>query len=474
MGVHALDEKRAQNHTARKMLLSGKGLLADYHGDLYDRYGLIAFLDLGTVDKRLGDPEKLTYEVTSTLYDGEELYGQMVLFAKGKLVAEGITGGIGLLTESPAVDEGQEMLEDQEDLEKDLERLGRAQDKADTHKKRFNRHLENGNLHYLQRMADDLAYDADKLEERLEALEGTEAGEQIDLRDEIRSLRKRAKALEGGGEGMDLSNLEPFEVKEEEPGEPFSFVYEVVGMGGERLGESDLPTDRRPRVGSTAAIDRPFFHEYLLGIFSSRYDSDARSFDFTGRREEEPVLEEEIGYLLFGKKRDYQNDIALKSALYAQRLAVNILWIAKDPIVAKDLTLFATKLGAGQPVATALIYAASLTGLSAYESACEMPELLDGKGLKMIKHHGDFHFSIGALSIGRATPDGGGEVYYHDHLRMLLFAVPRRTLLWRAMDLIEVDYRRRIGLGFRIEEMVTGFDLTVEEGEEIYEKRFAY
>ncbi len=470
MGVQALDEKREMNHSARTTLLAGKRLLADYHGDLYDRYGLVAFLDLGTVEKRLGDPEQMTYEVTGTLYDGEVLYDQMVLFAKGKLVAEGITGGLSFLADPSVIDEGEAFLDEQEAVEADLKRLSRTQEKTERHKKRFNRHLENGNLHYLQGMADDLSHDADQLEKRLASLKGTSAGEKIDLKEEIRMLRRRAEALDSGRVG----NLEPFDVEEEEPGDPFAFVYEVTGIGGSRLRESELPSDRRPRVGTSSAIDRPFFHEYLLGIFSSRYDSDARSFDFTGRRTEDPVLEEEIGYLLFGGKRDYQNDIALKTALYAQRLAVNLLWIAKDPVMAKDLTLFSTKLGAGQPVATALIYAASLTGLSAYESACEMPALLDGQGLKMVKHHGDFHFSIGALSIEKADPDTGGEVYYHDHLRLLLFTVPRRTLLWRTMDLIEVDFRRRIGLGFRLDELVTAYDLTVEKGDEIYEKRFGY
>lgn len=207
------------------------------------------------------------------------------------------------------------------------------------------------------------------------------------------------------------------------------------------LPKEDFPSDLHEEdeeVLKAGFVDRILTDEYC-GRFLTCF-----------RSEEKRTVQYEQEYLLGGQATDEENLKQTVGKLVMVREGLNLIHILSDQQKREEAKALAS-------VITGLTGAAPLTGILTFfimsvwalgESIADVKALLAGQKAVLFKTRETWKLSLNQLlefgKEGRMqeTGDGGEGLDYEGYLKLLFFMIPEETLLFRLMDVIQMNIRR--------------------------------
>lgn len=225
---------------------------------------------------------------------------------------------------------------------------------------------------------------------------------------------------------------------------------------------------------------------------------------------EEGVLSYQMEYILAGKSNDTDNLKSVVERLLLLRETANVVYLFSDAVKVGEAESLALTIAsaAGAPVLTELIKVSLLFAWAFAESVWDVRQLLSGHRIALMKTAEDWHFSLegmlnyqsesaGEEAVGLAADDGQqgtlatgmrerlmalseGKLGYEEYLLMFLFLEKEETVVFRMMDIVEMDVRSKSGdYGFRLEDCMDYMSITaVVEGKlgghKTVKRKFSY
>lgn len=203
------------------------------------------------------------------------------------------------------------------------------------------------------------------------------------------------------------------------------------------------------RAGSKALVN-----EYVIKYFN--YEN-RKNWLATG------YFNNEIEYILYGKKTDKANLNSYKIDFIAIRTLLNLAHIKADPQKMEILLLAASALTPGPEAAiTQLVLASAWSVAEAYN---DWKLIINDYGVPIIKKGDNWALSfkqidkIGAFN-GYIKPCGDSEFMYEDYLKLFLLVQRREIQLLRIMDIMQINMAGLQSPCFLIKEHYVGFDLS--------------
>ena len=209
-------------------------------------------------------------------------------------------------------------------------------------------------------------------------------------------------------------------------------------------------------------------NRYIFSYFKDR--SDAKDLG-------ETYLNNEIEYIICGKKSDDAIENNMKLKLIAVRSIFNTIYAFEDPEINAE-TLAAAEIIT--PGAAPLTQKLLQTAWAACESVTDYNLLINGKKVPLYKDRGSWATSLESIIKGgiREIDEGkepeckeevpcidpGNETGedYHDYLNAMLFMIDENVKLLRMMDLMQINMRYCCYSDFRIREYNTGLEAHFE------------
>ena len=198
-----------------------------------------------------------------------------------------------------------------------------------------------------------------------------------------------------------------------------------------------------------------FVSEFALRFFSHAND---------GMYPEDRFFDNEVEYILAGKKNDKDNYDSVWWKIHNMRLASNTISLAMDKnkvdLIKNASTPFQIFGGAGQGVAIVVTTAVWVEA----ETQNDMKRLEEGENVPFLKIQKDQWATNFIDDVGNAyfskeavEPKNKGGQDYEDYLRLLLYFSSREKILFRCMDLIQINMKGTYNEEFLIKDYYTGF-----------------
>lgn len=159
--------------------------------------------------------------------------------------------------------------------------------------------------------------------------------------------------------------------------------------------------------------------------------------------EKETAYQNEIEYLITGKRNDYDCLEMVAKEITAIRSALNFVAIQKDNRKVTSVKNAATLICAllEQPEAVDAVTQGILMAWAFGESVADVKCLLQGDKVPMIKGAEDWHLAFHQLFYIRYVKVKGSEEgeTYEDYLKKLLLMISEKKLYMRMLDLLELN-----------------------------------
>ena len=188
------------------------------------------------------------------------------------------------------------------------------------------------------------------------------------------------------------------------------------------------------------------------------------------------TLAYELEYLLAGKDIDEQNFTQVVEELIAVREGLNFIYLLGDSEKrAQAKTLAMAVVGGSGLLPLVSITSFLILGVWAFgEAVADVQTLLSGGKVPLIKGRGDWNLSLeGLLDFarkGRMEGMGRNEkgLTYEQYLTIFLLPVPGTQLLYRMMDIMEMNLSQEQP-GFRMADCAYRVDMQMEAcGKHVY------
>lgn len=178
----------------------------------------------------------------------------------------------------------------------------------------------------------------------------------------------------------------------------------------------------------------------LFQLYLKKYFANIRN-PMEGR-----ALEYELEYIIGGKDSDSENLKAVVRQILLIREAFNLAYLETDKEKSRIIQTVSVILttAAGQPeLAPALKH--SICAAWAYaESVSDVRLLLEGQCVALVKTDEQWHTDLQNLVSGGDSAEQEEGQDYMDYLNLLLWKIPEKTLVYRCMDLIELNENVRM------------------------------
>jgi len=244
--------------------------------------------------------------------------------------------------------------------------------------------------------------------------------------------------------GMELPVLEKEDGTEEEValGNPADWVYGLIGSDVIFLCDVDLSGMTTMQMDTqssnrTFSGDTDLFYAYLLTQMGNY-----------GRSREGSALSAQLEYLLAGESSDFENVRAAVAEIFTIRMGDNVRLVMGDGGLYEaaagvaDALLAVQLCGAfREPVIQSILYACAFL-----ESVSDVNNLLHGGRVPLRK--ASHSMSVSYVTDGSIYFNGSQEgLSYSQFLIGMLSSKEERTMLARAMDVLEMDIRQMTGNG---------------------------
>ena len=161
----------------------------------------------------------------------------------------------------------------------------------------------------------------------------------------------------------------------------------------------------------------------------------------------------ELEYLIHGGNQDRDNLAGVVSHLIALRQGLNLIHILSDPGKREEARNLALAIVGGTGILPLVSVTAFLimTVWALGEALADVRALLDGGRVPFLKTRNQWKMSLdqlldigrnGRLPDGEAADDGGNGLSYKGYLRILIFGGYGTGMVYRMMDIMEVNIER--------------------------------
>ena len=161
----------------------------------------------------------------------------------------------------------------------------------------------------------------------------------------------------------------------------------------------------------------------------------------------------ELEYLIHGGNQDRDNLAGVVSRLIALRQGLNLIHILSDPGKREEARSLALAIVGGTGILPLVSVTAFLimTVWALGEALADVRALLDGGRVPFLKTRNQWKMSLdqlldigrnGRLPDGEAADDGGNGLSYKGYLRILIFGGYGTGMVYRMMDIMEVNIER--------------------------------
>lgn len=224
-------------------------------------------------------------------------------------------------------------------------------------------------------------------------------------------------------------------------------ILSLVLPDGAEVSKGVLSMEDFPSAAHNAEVDEKLKAGFLDRILTDEY---CGRFLTCFRSEEEKPVRYEQEYILGGQPTDEENLKKTVVKLVTVREGLNLIHILSDQQKREEAKALAS-------VITGLLGAAPLTGILTFfimsvwalgESVADVKALLAGQKVVMFKTKETWNLSLDQLlafgEAGKLEGTAGDEegLDYEGYLKLLFFTIPEETLLYRLMDVIQMNVKR--------------------------------
>ncbi len=220
-----------------------------------------------------------------------------------------------------------------------------------------------------------------------------------------------------------------------------------------------LPSQRMDSVGNAPMTGNQgnnlIVGQYILSTFKNGITEQGTRSSF---------FQNEVEYILAGGFEDYKNFQTVKREIALMRTALNMSYIYSNPTMLRQATTAASALTPGPWVPlTQLVLVGIWSGVEAYN---DLDLLLSGKKVPFLKTESSWATDIDSILKGVYKGDSqeGGKsgLDYKGYLAILLATNGRSNNLLRTMDLIQLNMKGLDDETFLLEEYFVGFQYKAE------------
>ena len=287
-----------------------------------------------------------------------------------------------------------------------------------------------------------------------------------------------------------ITRIAKYRIAGDLEGEPNE--YEVHGAPQPRSGAGGALMSDLPSGGSEHSVTASGFRHAvesagsIKGIFESTGNAfleDKYIFSYFKDRSDdrglgETYLNNEVEYLICGRKSDTEIEDSIRMKIIAVRTIFNTIYAFEDPKINAE-TLSAAEVITPGP-AVAVTQKLLQTGWAACESVNDYNLLISGKKVPLYKDSASWALDLESIIKGGIRemdegkePEVRDEVpcvdpgnehgeKYQDYLRAMLFIMDEDVKLLRMMDLMQINMRYCCYSDFRIREYNTGLTARFE------------
>lgn len=221
-----------------------------------------------------------------------------------------------------------------------------------------------------------------------------------------------------------------------------SMVTDVEGLSDREISREDSLERRACEKGTEMVAKNSEWYqkilvtEYLDGYFSDYTDTNT-----------EHALAYELEYVLGGAASDRANLEKVVGKLLLVREAANVAHILSDGKKMEAVKAMATALAGftGNPAVIKVVEIGIVAAWAYMESVLDVRTLLQGERIALIKSGQQWTTTLGNLlatfESGNRAIDCPGGLSYQDYLKAFVFAMGKKRLACRMMDVMEQNVR---------------------------------
>ncbi|MDD6920090.1 MAG: DUF5702 domain-containing protein [Eubacteriales bacterium] len=197
--------------------------------------------------------------------------------------------------------------------------------------------------------------------------------------------------------------------------------------------------------------------KFLLGKFTSNEYALAIFTNHLNKKRETSFFKNEIEYILTGKFNDEDNYKSVRRKIFLAREIINAAEIIAIPELDAEVTAMASLGGPFEPAVKATLVAVWAT----FETSNDLKILEHGGKIPIKKNKDswatDIKSAVEGIDNGYIDNKAKVGLSYKDYLRILLALKDKNLILYRMMDLIQINIQGYYDEEFLIKSSATGF-----------------
>ncbi len=181
----------------------------------------------------------------------------------------------------------------------------------------------------------------------------------------------------------------------------------------------------------------------------------------------EGILDYEIEYIIAGKNNDKENLEEIVNKIMLIREGFNLAYLLKDSAKREEAYVMAAAITGftGMPVVIRITQFVIMTAWAYAESVVDVKNLLSGYRVAIIKNSSEWNLSlegIKSLCSDDKEKEKRTGLSYDDYLRFFLFHEDRALLVYRILDMIQLNMNHKYNDNFRISECILEVEILAD------------
>lgn len=208
-----------------------------------------------------------------------------------------------------------------------------------------------------------------------------------------------------------------------------------------------------------AGSDRYFEQQYAFSHFRHKLSGSSTEQDH-----QESYFQQEIEYLICGKKNENSNETAIKNRILAVREAMNLIYLNQNEKSRTEALAIAEILTPGPAAAATQQTLLAMWAMA--ESVNDYRLLINGHQIPLMKTESTWATDLETVMENEAdgyiyTGKDEGETYV-DYLKLFLYTVDEQLRVLRMMDLIQINMRTYYYDNFLLSDYYGGIGYTLQ------------
>lgn len=260
-------------------------------------------------------------------------------------------------------------------------------------------------------------------------------------------------------------------------------IVELVTPKDFEISEAAISTENLPSKKCEESRENELDNLLNKAVFIQYADN---HFGNSSAPMEDHCLQYEMEYIIAGKSGDKANLSDTAVQIVGMRQVLNTAYILTDEKIMSTCTSVATAASTaiGLPFITPIVKVILMQAWALAESVVDVRNLLEGEGVPLIKNKDDWNTSLTNLadsmteSSGKTknkskkasennTKGAGEKLFKYDtYLMILLMTKSNEKIIYRTMDLIQLNVNKQYNSAFRMNKCITSAKVNAKYGTE--------